>query len=150
MLRYDVVMRTLIIFLCSVALSVPSTLHAADVAIAIQRQAGTDEIGLYRYLTLAAVDEDGEQDLARPSVVKNFIHRRAHRATRLQHVVDQYDAAIVDVGRQAGRLYRGVQTIARKVITVKGYVEASELSRGSDALAQLLGNPYTAGFDAND
>ena len=78
-----------------------------DVAVTVQRQARADEIGLHRYFTLAAVDEDGEQDLARPAVIENLIHRGAHRATGLQHVVDQHDAAAVDVGRQFRRLYRG-------------------------------------------
>ena len=69
-------------------------------AVAVQRQARADKIGLYWNFALAAIDQDREYYLFGPAVVEYFIHRRANRSAGLQHVVDQDNGLPVDVGRQ--------------------------------------------------
>src|SRR5215470_568605 len=46
-----------------------------------------------RELPLAAVHEHHEHDRLRPAVVEELVHRRAHRAAGVEHVVDEQDVA---------------------------------------------------------
>ena len=46
-----------------------------------------------RQLAPAAVDQHGELDARRPAVVEQLVHRRAHRAAGVEHVVDEQEVA---------------------------------------------------------
>jgi hypothetical protein len=62
-----------------------------------------DEVGGDRQLAVAAVDQHGEPDRARPAVVHQRVERGAHRPAGVEHVVDQADGLVVDRLRQVGR-----------------------------------------------
>ena len=74
-------------------------------------QAHADEVGLDGQLAPAAVDQHGELDQARPPVVEQHVHGRAHGAAGVEHVVDQHHRAAVDalveLGRRRSRAWAG-------------------------------------------
>src|SRR5256714_6706567 len=57
-----------------------------------------------RQLPAAAVGEHHQRDAGRPAVVEQLVHRCAHRASGIEHVVDQQELAAVDVERDLGAL----------------------------------------------
>ena len=64
-------------------------------------------VGPDRQLPVAAVDQDGELDHARPAEVGQRVERGPDRAAGEEHVVDQDHPAAVDAGRgQVGRTER--------------------------------------------
>src|SRR5205809_2023336 len=68
----------------AVRLAVQAQPHAGrhiDLGAAILRTNGK--------LPAAAVGEDDKRDAGGPAVVEEFIHRRAHRAAAIEHIVDQ-------------------------------------------------------------
>ena len=78
---------------------------AADPHRLAQRggQVLADVVGADRQLAVAAVDQDGELDGARPAEVVERVERGADGAAGEQHVVDQHDHPAVDaLGGQLG------------------------------------------------
>src|SRR5882724_11374892 len=63
-----------------------------------------------RQLAPATVGQDDERDARRPPIVEKLVHRRAHRAAGIEHVVDQQDLAAAHVERNLGALGIVMQT----------------------------------------
>ena len=63
-----------------------------------------DVVGADRQLAMAAIDEDGEPDRPRPPELAQRVHRGAHRAAGVQHVVDEHDGGVVDLERHVRAL----------------------------------------------
>ena len=61
------------------------------------RQVLADEVGTDRQLAVAPVDQHGELDGARASVVADRVERGPHGAAGVQHVVDEHDGHAGDV-----------------------------------------------------
>src|SRR5205814_1193502 len=68
--------------------------------LARHRHAGPDVGSLDRQLAPTAVDQNRELDLLRAAVVEQLVDRGADRAAGEKDVVDQDDAASLDVERQ--------------------------------------------------
>ena len=86
---------------------------------------------------MAAIGEDGELDAGGSPVVEEGVDRRAHRATRVEHVVNQDDGAagevevemrVVDNRRVAGLPALDVVAIEGDVEIAEGHVGAGELA----------------------
>ena len=114
----------------------------------VEREPG--EIGADRQFVAAAVDQHRQPDRGRAAIVEQFVHRRAHRAPAVQHVVDQQDVAAFQIERQVGRLHLRVQADARKIVAVERDVEHAERQGAVQQRMQALGHPHAAGMDADD
>src|SRR6185503_7015329 len=79
---------------------------------ALQREAhsrwhlhpGADVLRANRQLATTAVGEHHERDARRPAVVEQLVHRGAHRAAAVEHVVDEQQLGAVHVERNLGPL----------------------------------------------
>ena len=107
-------------------------------------------VGLDRNFAFAAVNQDRQQYLSGSTVVKNFVHRGADGATRLQHVIDQHNHLVVYVGWQVGWFYGWVQTNAGEIIAIKGNVELTQLSGRLQSFVQAFGNPYPTSLNTDN
>src|SRR5882672_5192341 len=114
------------------------------------RQCRADVLRLDRQLALAAVDERRELDLAGTPVIEQLVHRRAHRAPGIEHVVDHHDVAVVHVERDLRRLHPAPQAHRVEVIAVEGDVERAQRRRDAQLAVQALGEPCAAGADADE
>ena len=56
-----------------------------------------DDVGVDRQLAAAAIHEDRERDARGPAEVRELVERRANRAARVEHIVDDHDALAVEV-----------------------------------------------------
>src|SRR5439155_7796371 len=61
-------------------------------------------LGADRQLPAAAVGEDHQRNARRAAVVEQLVHRSAHRAAGVKHVIDQQQIPAVDVERNLGAL----------------------------------------------
>src|SRR5438067_4721266 len=68
-------------------------------------------LGADRQLAAAAIGEHHERDARRPPVIEELVHRGAHRAAGIEHVVDEQQLAPVDVERNLGALRIVVQPL---------------------------------------
>src|SRR6478609_4285334 len=87
-----------------------------DRRIARDRDPGTDVSGFDRQLAPAAVDQDRELDRLRPPIVEQLVDRRPDRATGIEHVIDQHDAAVTDFERQGRGGDLGAQPLLAEVV----------------------------------
>src|SRR5262245_56381666 len=102
-----------------------------------------------RQLPAAAVGEDHERDALRAAVVEEFVHRRADRAAGVEHVVDQEQFATADVERDPGALRIVVQALRMVVVAVERDVHQPERIAQRKRSVQALGEPCTAGIEAD-
>src|SRR3954464_2923691 len=70
----------------------------------------------------AAIGQHHERDARRPTVVEELVHRRAHGAAGIEHVVDQQQLAAVDVEGNARALGIVVQALRVIIIAIEGDV----------------------------
>src|SRR6266568_1089215 len=65
-------------------------------------------VGADRQLAMAAVDEHRQLDRPRPAEIKQRVHRRARRASAVDHVVYEHDHLAIDVGHVRLESMRGL------------------------------------------
>jgi hypothetical protein len=85
-----------------------------------------DERGFDRQFAMAAVDQDAEADAPRASQVEKAVHGGAHRAARVEHVVDDHKVAIVHPEGDFGRVNHWLRTHGRQVVAVESDVEYAD------------------------
>src|SRR5512134_1115932 len=102
-----------------------------------------------RQLPAAAVDEHDERDALGPAVVEQLVHRGAHRAPAVEHIVDQQQLAAVDLERDLGALGVVLQAARRVVVAVERDVHQPERAFHLQHPVQPLGEPRAAGIDAD-
>src|SRR5438445_2111158 len=102
-------------------------------------------LGADRQLAAAAVGEHDERDARRPAIVEQLVHRRAHRATGIEHVVHQQELAAVDVEWDLGALGIVMQALLVVVVAVERDVHQAERRRQRKQTMQALREPRAAG-----
>src|SRR5438132_4179711 len=109
-------------------------LHEPDPHVDAERRRDVlaHEVGADRELAVAPVDEHGQADRARTTVVDERIHRRADRAAGEEDVVHEHDHAVVHAERDRGLAHHRRVADAREVVAVERDVKRAE--RDSDAL----------------
>src|SRR5208282_1563887 len=128
---------------------------AIEVSLQHDRQVAGDrkpraDVGcLDRQLATAAVDEHRQLDCLRPPVVEQFVDGGAHRATGVEDVVDQDDAAAGDFERKRGRLEFRAQPLLRVVVAVERHVDVADRVLAVEHTGQAFGEPCAAGVDAD-
>src|SRR5512134_2566628 len=100
-------------------------------------------------LTAAAVGEHDERDACGPAVVEQLVHRGAHRAPAVEHVIHQQQFAAVHVERDLGALGIMLQAARRVVVAVERDIHQAKRPRHLQHLVQPLREPGTAGIKAN-
>src|SRR6266850_2380616 len=100
-----------------------------------------------RQLAAAAVGEHDQRDARRPAPVEQLVHRRAHRAPGVEHVVDQQELAAVDVEGDLGALRIVMQALLVVVVAVERDVHQAERRRQRKQAVQPLGEPGAAGIE---
>ena len=108
-----------------------------------------DHLRLDRQLAAAAIKQHHKLDGARPAVVKNLVHGRAHGAPGVEDVVDQHQIAAVHIKRQHRGLDRRVDADAAEIVAVEGDVQFAQRFVETQQAAQTLGHPDPAGADAD-
>src|SRR4051812_30155957 len=73
-----------------------------------------------RQLPAAAIGQHYKRDARRPAVVEELVHRRAHGAPGIEHIVDQQELAAIDVKGNARALRIVVQALSVVVIAIEG------------------------------
>src|SRR3954465_2244831 len=97
----------------------------------------------------AAIGQHHERDARRPTVVEELVHRRAHGAAGIEHVVDQQQFAAVDVEGNARALGIVVQALRVIIIAIEGDVHQAERLLEAEQAVQPLGEPGAAGVEAD-
>src|SRR5579864_8743547 len=100
-------------------------------------------------LALAAVDQHRELDLPRSPVIEQFVHRRAHRAPRVEHVVDHHDVPAADFERNLRRLHLVMQSSRVEIVAVERDVERAHRRLEPELPVQAFGEPGAAGAYAH-
>ena len=131
-------MQTIVVVACQ---------HHADRGRQLDRRA--DDAGGNRQFAAATVDQHCQVDLRGPSVVEDFVHRRAHRAAGIQNIVDQQNVAAGHVERDLRRPHRRLQSGLIEVIAIKRDVENPDRRFDVELSLQPLGEPDTAGVHAH-
>src|SRR6266852_795675 len=103
-----------------------------------------------RQLPFAAVHQRRKLDFSRAPVVEQLVHRGAHGAPGVEHVVDHHDVPAVDVERNLGGLHLMVQSGRVEIVAVNRNVERSQGGRELQFPVQALGKPGPAGADADE
>src|SRR5713101_3634158 len=87
------------------------------------RKRGADVLRRDRQLPFAAVDQRRKLDFSGAAIVEQFVHRGAHGAPGVEHIVDHHDVPAVHVERDLRRL--DVMTEPRRVeiVAIEGDVE---------------------------
>ena len=103
---------------------------------------------------MAAVDEDGEADDARPAEVHEGVHGGADRAAREQHVVDEDHDAALHGEADLGAAHLRLLGLEAEVVAVERDVEGAHgrlrrLDR-LDLLGDALGERLPARLDADE
>src|SRR5439155_14760595 len=106
-------------------------------------------LGADRQLAAAAVGEHDERDARRPAEVEQLVHRRAHRAPGVQHVVHQQELAAGDIERNLGALRIVMQALLVVVVAVERDVHQAERRGEREQAVQPLGEPGTAGVKSD-
>jgi hypothetical protein len=70
-----------------------------------------------------AIDQNRELHAPRPAEINQLVQRRAHRATRVKHIVNQDDTAPFDIARQFRAADNRFGADRRKIVTIQSYVE---------------------------
>lgn len=103
---------------------------------------------------MAAVDEDGELDGARPADVAEGVEGGADGAAGEEHVVDEDDQTAVDAVTGDLGAAEGTGGLQPQVVPVHGDVEGTDRDLGAGDRFELLGEPAgeedTAGGNAEE
>ena len=128
---------------------VASGLFKIDAGVGRHRECGADKLRGNRQFATAAVDEGGQPYAGGAPVVKQFVHRGADGAPRIQDVVDQHEFAAVDLERDGRGRNLALEALAVKVIAVKRNVQRAHRQGEAEFLVQTLGQPGAAGDDTD-
>jgi hypothetical protein len=102
------------------------------------------EIGADRQLAMAAIDQDGELDLAWPAEIVQGIHRGANRSSAEEDVVDEHDGLAGDVeGNNGGLDIRRGALI--EVVTMHADIEAADRDRMFPNIGEYFGEALGEG-----
>src|SRR5947209_8366997 len=129
--------------------------HLDDLAL-FSRHELADEVRLNRKLAvlLAAVNEDGELDAARPAEVNQLVERRADGAPRVEHVVNEEDVSAFDINGQVRAVDDGVRADGREVVAVERDVHDADgralAFEVGDLVGQAMGERHAAPLDADE
>src|SRR6266850_8304787 len=110
---------------------------------------GADVLRANRQLAPAAVGEHHERDARRPPVVEQLVHRSAHRAAAVEHVVDQQQLGAVHVERNLGALGVVLEATRRVVVAVEGDVHQRQRRLEAEHRVQPFGEPRAPGIQAD-
>src|SRR2546423_3023227 len=102
-----------------------------------------------RQLPAATIGEHDQRDALRAPVVEKLIHRGAHRAAGIEHVVDQQQIPAGDIERDPAALGIVVQALRVVVVAVERDVHEAERLGYAEHRVQPLGEPRTAGVNAD-
>src|SRR5438128_3808576 len=114
------------------------------------RKRRADVLRRDRQLPFAAVHQRRKLDFSRAPVVEQLVHRGAHGAPGVEHVVDHHDVPAVDVERDLRGLHLMAQPDGVEIVAVKRDVERPHRRRELQFPMQALGKPGAAGADADD
>src|SRR6266849_82254 len=114
------------------------------------RKRGTDILCRDRQLPFAAVHQRRKLDFAGTPIVEQLVHRGAHGAPGVEHVVDHHDMPPVDVERDLRRLHLVVQSGGVEIVAVKRDIQGSHGRRELQFTVQALCKPGAAGSDADE
>src|SRR3954464_14975450 len=106
-------------------------------------------LGADRQLPAAAVGEHDQGDARRPSVIEQLVHRRAHGAPGVEHIVHQQHLGTVHVERNLRALRVVFQASRGVVVAVEGDVHQAERLFNAQLAVQPLGEPGAAGIEAD-
>src|SRR6266511_1338133 len=120
-----------------------------DRQIACDRETRADVRCFDRQLAAAAVDQHGELDRVRSSIVEQLVDRRADRTAGIEHIVDQYDAAAGNLEGQRRRRELGTQPLLRVVVAIERHVDVTDRMLAIQHIGKALGEPRAAGIDAD-
>ena len=98
-----------------------------------------DVVGADRQFAMTAIDKDGELHSARPPDIDQGIHRCARRAARVEHVVDEHDRTIVDIGDAIGN--KRARLSQSDVVAVEPDVDRAEGNLDAFDLGDAFGQP---------
>src|SRR6202163_315965 len=102
-----------------------------------------------RQLAASAVDQNRELDLFRPSIVEQLVDRGANRATGVKHIVDEDDAASLDLEWQRRRLDLRAQTLLPVIVAVERHIDEADRMLTRQQRGKPLREPGAAGIDAD-
>ena len=88
-----------------------------------------------RKLAPASIDEHRERDARGPAEVRELVERGAHRATGVQHVVDDHDALAIQIPGQLRRADDRARADGLQVVAIERDVERA--ARNLDLLAVI-------------
>src|SRR6266508_5282987 len=91
--------------------------------------ATADDIRLNRKLASAPVDQDAEEDTARPAEVGAFIECGSHRAAGIEDIVHDDHRAVVEVG-ETGLAHHRPGADGLEIVAVEGDVELPDRHLG--------------------
>src|SRR6266436_2436493 len=106
-------------------------------------------LGADRQLPAAAVGEDHQRNARRAAVVEQLVHRRAHRAAGVKHVIDQQQIPAVDVERNLGALRVVMQPAGVIVVAVERDVHQAQRLGQPQHRVQPLREPGAARIEAD-
>src|SRR6267143_378851 len=106
-------------------------------------------LGADRQLPAAAVGEDHQRNARRAAVVEQLVHRRAHRAAGVKHVIDQQQVPAVDVERNLGALRVVMQPAGVIVVAVERDVHQAQRLGQPQHRVQPLREPGAARIEAD-
>jgi hypothetical protein len=116
-------------------------------------QAHAHVVGLDGQLASAAVDQHGQLDRARPTIVGQHVHGGAYRAAGEQDVVDQHHGAAFDALRQLGGPDLGLGQAEKHIIAIERDVDGAQhgptFATGGQHLDHALGQHRATGADAD-
>src|SRR5664280_39685 len=104
---------------------------------------------LDRQLAVAAIDENGQGDAGRTAEIVELVDGGADGAAGVEHIVDQDDAAALDLERQAGVVGARGQTALRKIVAVQGARDDACLAAQRQIALQPFGDPRATRPDAD-
>src|SRR6185436_9420246 len=100
-------------------------------------------------LPSTAVREHHQRNAPRPAVVEQFIHRRAHGAPGIEHVVHQQEVAAFDLERDFRALGIVLEALFGVVVAVEGDVHEPQRILQAKQRMQPLGEPGAARIQAD-
>ncbi len=92
---------------------------------------------------MAAVNQHAKPDAARAAQIEEAVHRGAHCAAGVEHVVDEQQVAVVNRERDFARLHYGLRGDRGQIVAVKGDIERAHgnlrFGRGANRFCKAFG-----------
>src|SRR6266496_1286888 len=113
------------------------------------RKRGADILRRDRQLPFAAIHQRRELDFSGAPIVEQLVHRGAHGAPGVEHVVHHHDVPAVDIERDLRGFHLVVQSGSVEIVAVKRDVQGPQRRGELQFPVQALGKPGAAGADAD-